>query len=311
MRSKQLSLFPNDTRVKTKIKPVNIASVPLRSPFRYPGGKTWFVPTFRKWLSSLSEKPELLIEPFVGGGIVSLTALFENLVSRVVIVELDEDIAAVWQTIVDGDTEWLSDRILSFNLTVDSVKAELQTEPRSIREQAFQTILKNRTFHGGILAKGSGLIKNGENGKGISSRWYPKTLAKRLRNISFVSERIDFRQEDGLVTMKEYSVEKNAVFFIDPPYTVSGKRAGRRLYKYSELNHELLFDLCDDIKGDYIITYDNNSEVRNFARQHSMDMRLVPMKTTHHVSKYELVIGKDMTWMDADPLVCEPDESYK
>jgi hypothetical protein len=25
-------------------KPVNVAAVPLRSPFRYPGGKTWLVP---------------------------------------------------------------------------------------------------------------------------------------------------------------------------------------------------------------------------------------------------------------------------
>lgn len=37
-------------------KPVNVASVPHRSPFRYPGGKTWFVPTFRNWISSLPEK---------------------------------------------------------------------------------------------------------------------------------------------------------------------------------------------------------------------------------------------------------------
>jgi DNA adenine methylase len=48
---------------------------------------------------------------------------------------------------------------------------------------AFQTILKNRTLHGGILAEGSGFIKYGENGKGIRSRWYPATLAKRLVNL--------------------------------------------------------------------------------------------------------------------------------
>jgi len=35
------------------------------------------------------------VEPFAGGGIISLTALFERLVDRVVMVELDEDIASV------------------------------------------------------------------------------------------------------------------------------------------------------------------------------------------------------------------------
>jgi DNA adenine methylase len=51
-------------------KIVNVASVPKRSPFRYPGGKTWLVPLARKWWKSLERKPKLLIEPFAGGGII-------------------------------------------------------------------------------------------------------------------------------------------------------------------------------------------------------------------------------------------------
>jgi len=53
---------------------VNVSSIPQRSPFRYPGGKTWFVPIVRQWLRSLDKKPKLLIEPFAGGAIVGLTA---------------------------------------------------------------------------------------------------------------------------------------------------------------------------------------------------------------------------------------------
>ena len=36
---------------------VNVASVPQRSPFRYPGGKTSFVPYLRDWLRSLRKRP--------------------------------------------------------------------------------------------------------------------------------------------------------------------------------------------------------------------------------------------------------------
>ena len=67
----QRSLFSDSSISYTAIKPVNVASVPQRSPFRYPGGKTWFVPTFRKWIRALDNKPELLVEPFTGGGIIS------------------------------------------------------------------------------------------------------------------------------------------------------------------------------------------------------------------------------------------------
>jgi|SRR2546428_13760764 len=47
---------------------VNVASVPHRSPFRYPGGKTWLVPRVREWLASLPQRPALFVEPFAGGG---------------------------------------------------------------------------------------------------------------------------------------------------------------------------------------------------------------------------------------------------
>src|SRR6266446_9065771 len=56
----------------TANKPINVASVPQRSPFRYPGGKTWLVPYIRDWLHDQSAPVCVLVEPFAGGGIVGL-----------------------------------------------------------------------------------------------------------------------------------------------------------------------------------------------------------------------------------------------
>ena len=200
-------------------RPVNVASVPQRSVFRYPGGKTWFIPRLREWLRSQSPKPKLLVEPFVGGGIVSLTAAFEDLVDSILMVELDSDIAAVWQTIISGEGEWLAGRILSFDMSKENAMAEIKREIFDLKERAFQTIIKNRTFHGGILAAGSGFLKNGEAGKGVLSRWYPTTLAKRIRDINLVLAKLQFRQGDGFEAIREHRADENAVFFIDPPYT--------------------------------------------------------------------------------------------
>ena len=105
-------------------KPVNVSSVPQRSPFRYPGGKTWLVPLFRRWMMSLPSQPTTFVEPFAGGGIISLTAAFERLADSVIMVELDDQIAAVWQTILAGDAQWLAKRIINFDLSPESAKAE-------------------------------------------------------------------------------------------------------------------------------------------------------------------------------------------
>ncbi len=309
---KQELLFPHlETYHRPYPKVVNVASVPQRSPFRYPGGKTWFVPTFRKWIANMTARPRLLVEPFVGGGIISLTALFEKLVQKVIMVERDEEIAAVWQSVVNGDAGWLADKILEFKLTKENVLNEINKHYEDIKHIAFQTILKNRTLHGGILAEGSSFIKYGENGKGIRSRWYPRTLATRFRNLDFVASHIDFICGDGLQVLRDFANDNDVVFFIDPPYTAGGKRAGSRLYKYYDLDHEHLFKICESLKGDFIMTYDIADEVKELARKHGFEMKPIAMKNTHHAEMTELVIGRDLSWMSDAPMIRETRATYK
>jgi DNA adenine methylase len=270
---------------------VNVASVPQRSPFRYPGGKTWLIPTVRQWMKQNLKAP-LLIEPFAGGGIVSLTAAFEKLADHITMVEMDEDIAAVWEIILTDKNKWLADKILNFNLTYDNIKAELNNPNKLLHDIAFCTILKNRVFHGGILAKGSGMIKNGENGKGLSSRWYPKTLHDRIRAVDFVKHKINFIKGDAFEILEQNILNSDAFFFIDPPYTVAGKR----LYTYFNIDHERLFRLTSKLKGKFMLTYDDTEEIRRLAENNNLRYRTIPMKTTHHLRKNEIIISDNFHW---------------
>lgn len=305
-------LFPEfDFQTESNPKAVNVASVPQRSPFRYPGGKTWFVPTFRKWIVSMITKPKVLVEPFVGGGIISLTALFEKLVDRVVMVEKDRDVAAVWQAVVDGHADWLAQRILDFELTKDNVLKELDKKYKDQKFVAFQTILKNRTFHGGILAEGSSLIKYGENGKGISSRWYPKTLAKRFHYLNLVAARIEFIYGDGIEVMSRHSRKKETIYFIDPPYTAGGKKAGKRLYNCFDMDHDSLFSVCESLRGDFVMTYDLAEEVKQMAHRHHFEIKPIPMTNTHHAEMTELVIGRNLSWMKEASVINEVRPKYR
>ena len=278
-------------------KPVNVASVPQRSPFRYPGGKTWFVPKLREWIRNQKTKPKLLIEPFVGGGIISLTAAFEDLVESVLMVEIDEEIAAVWQSVISGEANWLAERIMSFEISKEGIIEEINRTPREMREKAFQTILKNRTFHGGILAAGAGFLKNGEAGKGILSRWYPSTLAKRLRDIDLVKEKLNFEHGNAFDILAHHRDTINTIFFVDPPYTAGGKKAGSRLYRHYELDHRALFEVCISLKGNFIMTYDNTQEVRQLAKKYGLHIKPIPMKNNHHAEMTELVIGRNLEWL--------------
>jgi len=285
----QLSFWPQPTE---GLKIVNPATVSHLSPFRYPGGKTWFVPYMRQWLLSLPQRPRLFVEPFAGGAIVSLTVASEKLADRVLFVELDEQVASVWRTILSDDAEWLCRQILSFDLTPQNADGALSRPPRSVREMAFQTILRNRINHGGILAPGAGRIKKGEKGKGIRSRWYPKTLCKRIRYIHDVlSTRLTFVHGDGMAVVEQYKEQSDVVFFVDPPYTTPGKSAGTRLYTHHTLDHERLFDLMSEVKGHFLMTYENSEYVRRLADKHGFIYRPIAMKNTHHAKMTELLIS--------------------
>lgn len=280
---------------------INVASVPQRSPFRYPGGKTWLVPQVRAWLGNLARRPRRLIEPFAGGGIVGLTAAFENFADGVVLVELDGDVAAVWRTILNGDAEWLAGRIVRFELTEESARRELSRRSSSTRQRAFRTLLKNRVHHGGILARGSRMVRRGEAGRGVASRWYPETLKRRILCIAAIREKIEFVEADGMQMIQERASEKDSVFFIDPPYTASGKKAGKRLYAHFDLDHPRLFELAAALRGDFLMTYDNSPGVIELVRRHGFDCEPIAMKNAHHAAQTELLIGRDLDWARRAP----------
>jgi DNA adenine methylase len=284
-RYRQLQVWPHS----------NVSSVPLLSPFRYPGGKTWLVPILKYWMARLQPLSEF-IEPFAGGAIVGLTAAFNNFSDHVTLVELDDAVAAVWETILRGNATALADRIASFNINdvddvLDGPDNTLTTE-----ELAFRTILRNRINRGGILAQGAGRLRRGENGRGLQSRWYPNTLQRRILQIASIRERISFSHGDGLSLLASSANRLDAAYFIDPPYMSPAK--GKRLYKVHDVDHEHLFWTASKLKGSFLMTYEDSQSARDLTRHYKLEMRVVIMKNTFHMLKRELLIGRDfVNWL--------------
>ena len=309
------------------IPAVNVACVPQRSPLRYPGGKTWLIPHVRAWLGGSAGttlggppgatgraplleqlgppagsplghtcRPRMLIEPFAGGGIVSLTAVMEGLVERCLLAELDRDVAAFWHAALRFGPA-LTERVLRFEPTRQAIVALMSQHPADVVEQGFRTLVLNRTRRGGILAPGASLSRQGENGKGLASRWYPHTIASRLTCIGKHSSRLTFCETDGLALLHSIlqghgGGSGELVAFIDPPYTAGGKRAGRRLYAHHQIDHERLFAMLADSRIDFLMTYDCAPEILALVAKHEFHAVQVAMKNTHHAKLRELVITR-------------------
>ena len=264
------------------------------SPFRYPGGKSWFIKTALKWLENQTDRPQLLVEPFAGGACISLAAVESGLVHKAEFAEIDQNVSATWEVILNGEAKWLASKISNFKLTRKNVKKHLAKPTVSLRHRAFQCLLRNRTSRGGLLTKGAGLIRDGEDGRGLHSRWYRDTLVARVKKIAALNKKIRFMHGDGFDLIKKYKNKRQSIFFVDPPYT----KAACRLYTHWKINHEKLFSLLSQVKGAVLMTYDDTAEIRNLATKYGFQIKRISMTTTHHRKKRELMISKSFSWIE-------------
>jgi DNA adenine methylase len=277
----------NDSRAEPKL-PGTFSTL---SPFRYPGGKSWLRRKVLDWIS-IGDRPELFLEPFAGGASVSLAVAELNAADHVLIVERDPEVATVWRVVLSSDWHKLVRAVRHFKVSRKSVKNVLEERGSDPIEIAFRCLLKNRVSRSGILAGGAGILRSGEDGKGLNSRWYPETIAKRIELIHGLSPKITFEEGDGLSSIRRLASSKRTAIYVDPPYTSATEDPGQRLYRFHELDHSDLLSTLSKVKGRCLISYRASSQIRILANRFGLRVSRVRMRTAHHRTRYELLLTK-------------------
>ena len=264
------------------------------SVLRYPGGKRWFVPYAEQFIKV--KRPKVFLEPFAGGATVALTLLWKDLVDSAVLVELDPRVAAFWKRAINDPT--FADQVKQFKCTRENVEAVVNNPDK---DPGFWTLVKNRCSYGGLLDGGLLQLGGKKDGvyQGVSSRWNSEVLYEQLQAIHSLSSRLSIIEGDGISQGLEALNDPDNAAFIDPPYSMTKASKGKELYKHYEIEHGFLFSVMARWNGRWIATYDDQPEVRSAADLHTFAYRNVPMRTTSHSLKYELVIGRQG---DIDPL---------
>ncbi len=98
---------------------------------------------------------------------------------------------------------------------------------------------------------------------------------------------------DGVDYMERTAHKQSCAIFTDPPYAV----AGRRLYRHSEVDNRRILSILKKLSNDFLVTYDDSSEIRALTVEFQLDCETVAMKNTHHSCMTELLIGKNLDWL--------------
>jgi DNA adenine methylase len=262
------------------------------SPFRYPGGKSRLRATIINWISQLGFRPTDFVEPFAGGASVGLAIAELDLADHVTLAEIDPDVSAVWDVVLNGQAAAFADRITTFRLNRLTAAEVVAREPADQLARAFRCLLLNRISRAGIMAPGAGWLNQGEDGHGIGSRWYPKTLSNRVTSTNALRDKVTFVQRDGLEVLKDFAKRQRAVAFVDPPYVVNGRGAGQRLYTHHDVCCDKLFKIVRTFTGPMVITYHRSVIVERLADTAGLERHTITIQTGHTRPKRELIMYK-------------------
>src|SRR3990167_6998031 len=241
------------------------------SPLRYPGSKRKLCNYLDKILAKNNYSPQVLIEPFVGGGSVFINFLLRHKEGKVVIEDKDELIYNFWKTLFDEPSY-----LIRF---VKKVRVDLKTFDRyrhvsshtdkfSRKKLAEACLFLNRTSFSGILNNSAGPIGGREQKSiyKIDCRFGRENLIKKIKSISAFKNRVVVLPYNWEETLKYVAGEdkyKNArlLYYFDPPFYKKAAQLYR--YHFDNVSHKNLRDRLMKLKQAWILSYDRAQEIQN------------------------------------------------
>ena len=233
----------------------------LKSPLRYPGGKSRAIP---KILKQLPESFLEFREPFVGGGSVFVTIRQKFPAVNVWVNDLNFDLYCFWK-IAQTNTKELTDAITKIkNETKDgrglfdefrnSLNNDLSDFDRAVRF----FVLNRITF--------SGTVDSGGYSEAAYHSRFTHSSISRLLSLEPLLQNVKITNLDYREVIHEPG--NNVLIFLDPPYLVATKS---RLYgKNGDLHlgfeHAEFANEMKKCQHHWLITYDDSAEIRqNFS----------------------------------------------
>ena len=278
----------------------------IYSPLRYPGGKGKLAPFMKVLIEKTGHKGGTYIEPFAGGAGIALDLLENDIVSQIVINDLDKGIYSFWRAIL-SETDRFVEAVHEVPLSVEEWKKQreilLRADNKYSFELGFSTFYLNRTNRSGIINGGmiGGLEQNGV--WKLDARFNKDNLINRILKIAKKKECIHLYNKDVASLIKNYlpKYEKEAFVYFDPPYFKKGKQL--YLNFFNEQDHVRIEKMIrESVNCDWVITYDDVPEIANIYVNHELRRFDLNYSVAQKIKASEIII-----FSNGDMI---PDERY-
>jgi len=255
-----------------------IAKKKTLSPLRYPGGKRKIVPLLADIYSRDTDRISLFVEPFIGGGAVSIAFLESGFADEVALSDLDPLVAAFWRVVFSKNAQELADLVFTSKVSLATWHSVKHSTPADDVGKAFKCLFLNRTNFSGILNESVGPI-GGQSQSGkykIDCRFNQTDIAERIIELSELRRQVRFvrcqcysKTINNVIRTKKARQKPNEVcWYFDPPFFEKAESLYRKSFDLKQ-HYELKKTLLErKLPGSWLLSYDDVPQIRDMYSLH-------------------------------------------
>ena len=269
----------------------------LKTPLRYPGGKSRALSKLFQYIPDLKEYREYR-EPFLGGGSVALEVSKRYPHLNIVVNDLYEPLYNFWRELQEHGQKLRDELVQLKQRHADQGSARtLFLDAKAYLERHVED---TENFHRAV----SFYVVNKCSFSGLSES---SSFSRQASDSNFSMAGIDKLPEyqkliaNWTITNKSYEYLltdwKDVFTYLDPPYEIGSNLYGKRGNMHKTFNHDFFATKCDRFVGPQLISYNSSQLIRDRFKEwtaaefaHTYTMRSVGCYNTDQASRKELVL---------------------
>lgn len=267
----------------------------LKTPLRYPGGKSRALSKLFQYLPDLSQVNEYR-EPFLGGGSVALeiTKRYPNM--NIWVNDLYEPLTNFWKTLQDDGYKMYKrlQELKSRYPDQGSARGLFLEAKELVNDYSVSPLYRACAFYVINKCSFSGLTESSSFSRQASDSNFSMRGIEKLPGYTALIQnwRITNGRYQFLLTD-----ERDVFTYLDPPYDIGSNLYGRKGNMHKSFDHDVFATVCDRFVGPQLISYNSSQLVKErfqgwtvaeFA--HTYTMRSVGSYNTDQASRTELVL---------------------
>ena len=267
----------------------------LKTPLRYPGGKSRAVVKLLQYLPDLTQVKEYR-EPFLGGGSVALEITKRYPHIEVWVNDLYEPLYNFWCELQHNGQD-LQDAIWSKKNHYpdpDTAKKLFNQSKEEINDPDLSSFDRAVAFYIVNKCSFSGLTESSSFSQQASKSNFSFNGIERLVEYSKLIESWTIT---NLSYERMLSDDKDIFIYLDPPYDIKDNLYGKKGGMHKSFDHDIFADWCDRYTSHMLISYNSDQIVKDRFKEwtvgefaHTYTMRSVGCYNIDQATRKELVL---------------------